>query len=118
MVFSSRVNWAGWSGASNFGANCEESFDTQGADLYGQYGCGDHTAACADGPERYRDAYRHVRAIFDAEGVSNAAWVWVANMTDFFFLEFSDTFTLEFVSCYLPCLTINDNFHSQWINKK
>jgi beta-mannanase len=34
---------------------------------------------CADGPERYRDVYRHIHDIFATEGVTNVEWAWVVN---------------------------------------
>jgi hypothetical protein len=33
-----------------------------------------------DGPERYVDAYRHIRHVFDSIGVPNISWVWCPNV--------------------------------------
>ncbi len=74
--------WAGWSGALNFGSDCVPY--TQVSDLYGHYGCIDaNDIGCADGPERYRDVFRHIHDIFEDEGVTNVAWVWVVNHEPF-----------------------------------
>lgn len=51
-------SWFPWSGAWN----------GRDADEYGEHGC-------PDGPERFRDAYRRVVAIFRGEGASNVTWV-------------------------------------------
>lgn len=52
-------NWFPWSGVCNGGAR---------TDGYG-------SANAADGPERFRDAYRHIIDIFDAEGAQNVTWM-------------------------------------------
>lgn len=71
-------NWAGWSGAYNFGSDCVTY--TQVSDLYASYGCIEtERIDCADGPERYRDMYRHIHDIFATEGVTNVTWAWVVN---------------------------------------
>jgi hypothetical protein len=84
LSFAGEMNgdWAGWSGANNFGPDCGQTY-TETPDLYGQYGCDMPTTVCADGPERYRDMYRHIRDIFAAESVANASWVWVVNHESF-----------------------------------
>jgi len=72
-------NWAGWSGAKNFGPNCDQTY-TETIDLYGYYGCDDPSQiGCADGPERYRDMYRLIHSIFVSQGVTNVTWAWVVN---------------------------------------
>jgi hypothetical protein len=71
-------NWAGWSGAKNFGPDCSQTY-TETDDLFGYYGCTDPVPECLDGPERYRDMYRHFYNIFKDEGVTNVFWVWVVN---------------------------------------
>lgn len=72
--------WPGWAGARNFGPDCTQTY-TQATDLYGHYGCTDTTKIeCADGPERYIAAYRHIHDTFAITGgVTNATWVWVVN---------------------------------------
>ncbi len=77
-------DWAAWSGAKNFGLNCDQTYD-QTKDLYGQYegGCADPIIGCADGPERYRDMYRHIHDIFSEAGVTNITWIWVVNHASF-----------------------------------
>jgi len=71
-------NWAGWSGFYNFGPNCVTR--TQVTDLFASYGCTDKTRVeCADGPERYRNMYRHIHNLFATEGVTNVTWAWVVN---------------------------------------
>lgn len=77
-------DWAAWSGAKNFGLNCGQTY-TQTTDLYGQYegGCADPVIGCADGPERYRDMYRHIHDIFAEVGATNVTWVWVVNHASF-----------------------------------
>jgi hypothetical protein len=77
-------DWAAWSGAKNFGPNCDQTY-TQTIDLYGQYdaGCADPVIGCADGPERYRDMYRHIHDIFVEVGATNVTWVWVVNHASF-----------------------------------
>jgi hypothetical protein len=82
--FAGEMNgdWAGWSGAKNFGPGCSQTY-TETSDLYGQYGCVTETIECADGPERYRDMYRHIHDIFATEGVTNVTWVWVVNHESF-----------------------------------
>ncbi len=52
-------NWFPWSGVCNGGER---------EDGYG-------LANAADGPERFRDAYRHIIDIFNAEGAQNVTWV-------------------------------------------
>jgi hypothetical protein len=78
-------NWAGWSGAKNFGPNCITYTEyTEVADLYTYYGCTNtDQITCADGPERYRDIYTHVYNIFASEEVTNVTWVWVVNHESF-----------------------------------
>jgi hypothetical protein len=71
-------NWAGWSGTYNFGSDCVTH--TQVSNLYSHYGCTDaERIECADGPERYRDMYRHIYDIFASQGVTNVTWAWVVN---------------------------------------
>jgi hypothetical protein len=80
LSFAGEMNgdWAEWSGAYNFGPNCVTY--TQVADLYASYGCTDtERIECVDGPERYRDMYRHIHSIFTTEGVTNVVWAWVVN---------------------------------------
>ena len=57
-------DWFPWSGAFNGGARTD--------------GYGD--PHYPDGPERYRDAYRHIIDIFRAEGVTRATWVFHVNL--------------------------------------
>jgi len=57
-------DWFAWSGKLN-GANTKDGYGDK--NLY-------------DGPERYRDAYRHLIDIFRAEGVHNVTWFFHANM--------------------------------------
>jgi beta-mannanase len=52
-------NWFYWSGICNGGKT---------KDKYGD-------PALADGPEKYRDAYRHIINIFREEGANNVTWV-------------------------------------------
>ena len=75
-------NWAGWSGAKNFGLDCDRTY-TQTTDLYAHYGCTTPAIECAAGPERYRDMYRHIHHIFATEGVTNVTWIWVVNHESF-----------------------------------
>jgi hypothetical protein len=76
-------NWAGWSGAYNFGPNCVTYTEVSDL-LYTSYGCTDTSQiACADGPERYRDMYRRIYEIFANQGVTNVTWVWVVNHESF-----------------------------------
>jgi hypothetical protein len=75
-------DWAGWSGAKNFGFDCDQTY-TETTDLYGCYGCSDPVVECADGPERYRDMSRHVHDIFVSQGVTNVTWVWVVSHESF-----------------------------------
>jgi len=84
LSFAGEMNgdWAGWSGAKNFGPDCSRTY-TETSDLYGQYGCVTPTIECTDGPERYRDMYRHIHDIFATEGVTNVTWVWVVNHEPF-----------------------------------
>ena len=65
MEFGTEVNgnWFQWSGACNGGAT------TTG------YGSPD----VADGPERFRDAYRHIVMLFRAEGAGFVTWVFHVN---------------------------------------
>lgn len=56
-------NWFGWSGVFNGGATTD--------------GYGDPTYP--DGPERYRDAYRHIIDIFRSEGVKHITWFFHAD---------------------------------------
>ncbi len=67
MEFGTEVNgdWFPWSGACNGGGN-----------LTG-YG----SPKMADGPERFRDAYRHLIDIFREEGANNVTWVLHLNST-------------------------------------
>jgi len=51
-------NWFGWSGIFN------------GADTKEEYGDPNYY----DGPERYRDAYRHIIELFDEEEVTHITW--------------------------------------------
>lgn len=76
-------NWSRWSGAKNFGPDCNQTY-LEAADLCGHYGCDDcNRIECYDGPERYRDMYRHVHDIFVAQDVTNVTWVWVVNHESF-----------------------------------
>lgn len=61
MEFGTEVNgnWFPWSGYCNGGAKL---------DGYG-------SPELADGPERFRDAYRHLIDLFRSEGVNNVTWV-------------------------------------------
>jgi len=61
MEFGTEVNgdWFPWSGACNGGGN--------------RTGYG--SPKLADGPERFRDAYRHLIDIFREEGARNVTWV-------------------------------------------
>jgi hypothetical protein len=56
-------DWFSWSGFQNGGGITT--------------GYGD--SAVADGPERYRDAYRHIINIFRAQGADNITWVFHLN---------------------------------------
>ncbi len=60
-------NWFGWSGVLNGGGK---------TDGYGN-------ANYPDGPERYRDAYRHIIDIFRSEGVKNITWFFHYNYQSF-----------------------------------
>jgi beta-mannanase len=72
-------DWPRWAGAKNFGPNCTQTY-TETDNLYGYYGCTDPVVECADGPERYRDMYRHIHDTFAITvGVTNVTWVWVVN---------------------------------------
>jgi len=84
LSFAGEMNgdWAGWSGAKNFGSTCDQTY-TETTSLCGHYGCDDPVIECADGPERYRAMYRHVHDIFVTEGVTNVTWVWVVNHESF-----------------------------------
>jgi len=61
VEFGTEVNgdWFPWSGLFNGGSETEEYGDT----------------ITADGPERFRDAYRHIIDLFRNEGVNNITWV-------------------------------------------
>ncbi len=65
MEFGTEVNgdWFPWSGACNGGGK--------------RTGYG--SPRLADGPERFRDAYRHIINIFRSEGVQNVTWVFHVN---------------------------------------
>lgn len=65
MEFGTEMNgdWFPWSGACN------------GGGTRGGYGSG----RLADGPERFRDAYRHLIDIFRQEGAYNVTWVFHIN---------------------------------------
>ena len=84
LGFAGEMNgdWAGWSGAKNFGRDCNQTY-TETTNLYAHYGCITPTIECADGPERYRDMYRHIHHIFATEGVTDASWIWVVNHESF-----------------------------------
>ena len=58
-------DWFSWSGVFNGGATTDD------------YGDPDYP----DGPERYRDAYRHIIDIFNAQGVTNVTWFFHFNLT-------------------------------------
>jgi len=60
-------NWFGWSGAFN------------GASTTDAYGKNDYP----DGPERYRDAYRHIITLFKAEGVRHLTWFFHFNWVSY-----------------------------------
>lgn len=61
VEFGTEVNgdWFPWSGMLNGGGGTEEYGDPN----------------TADGPERFRDAYRHIIDLFRNEGVNNITWV-------------------------------------------
>lgn len=61
VEFGTEVNgdWFPWSGIVNGGKETEEYGDPN----------------TADGPERFRDAYRHIIDLFRSEGVNNITWV-------------------------------------------
>lgn len=65
VEFGTEVNgdWFSWNGTYNGGAT---------KDKYGD-------ATVADGPERFRDAYRHIIDLFRGEGVRNITWVYHVN---------------------------------------
>ncbi len=65
VEFGTEVNgeWFPWNGKWN------------GGGATGGYG----DPVQADGPERFRDAYRHVVDLFRAEGVNNVTWVYHVN---------------------------------------
>lgn len=65
MEFGTEVNgnWFPWSGVCN------------GGEQRTAYG----SPQLADGPERFRDAYRHIIDLFRAEGVHNVTWVFHVN---------------------------------------
>ncbi len=60
-------DWFPWSGVFN------------GGDTLAGYG----DALKADGPERFRDAYRHIIDLFRSEGVENVTWVFHVNSENF-----------------------------------
>lgn len=60
-------DWFAWSGIFN------------GGDILDGYG----DPAKADGPERFRDAYRHIIDLFRAQGVGNVTWVFHVNSANF-----------------------------------
>lgn len=61
VEFGTEVNgdWFPWNGRYN------------GGGVTGRYG----DPAMADGPERFRDAYRHIVSLFRREGVRNVTWI-------------------------------------------
>jgi hypothetical protein len=61
VEFGAEVNgdWFSWSGLHNGGGETNKYGDP----------------ALPDGPERYRDAYRHIINLFRAQGVNNITWV-------------------------------------------
>src|SRR5207253_7454061 len=61
VEFGAEVNgdWFPWNGKHNGGSSAKKYGDPK----------------LADGPERYRDAYRHIIDLFRAEGVDNITWV-------------------------------------------
>jgi hypothetical protein len=65
MEFGTEVNgsWFSWNGKYNGGGNKKEYGDPK------KY----------DGPERFRDAYRHIIDIFRNEGAKNVTWVYHVN---------------------------------------
>lgn len=58
--------WFPWNGSWNGGGETRGYGDT----------------ALADGPERFRDAYRHIIGICDGQGADNITWVFHANYHD------------------------------------
>jgi beta-mannanase len=60
-------DWFAWSGIFN------------GGDILDGYG----DPAKADGPERFRDAYRHIIDLFRTQGVGNVTWVFHVNSANF-----------------------------------
>lgn len=68
VEYGTEVNgdWFPWSGAWNGGGETA--------------GYGDSDAA--DGPERYRDAYRHIVKVMRGQGATNITWVFHANGDD------------------------------------
>ncbi len=60
-------DWFGWSGVYNGGRRTD--------------GYGD--PSFPDGPERYRDAYRHIIELFRSEGVHNVTWFFHPNSESF-----------------------------------
>ena len=68
VTFTIEMNgyWFPWSGIYNGGAN--------------KTGYGDPNLA--DGPERYRDAYRHIIDLFKKEGVKHITWFFVPDTMD------------------------------------
>lgn len=64
VEFGTEVNnYFPWSGRNNGGAKTTDYGDP----------------AWPDGPERFRDAYRHIVAVFRAEGASNVTWFFHAD---------------------------------------
>ncbi|MEE9339361.1 MAG: glycosyl hydrolase [Methylococcaceae bacterium] len=68
VTFTIEMNgyWFPWSGIYNGGAR---------KDGYGD-------KSLADGPERYRDAYRHIINLFKAEKVTNITWFFIPDTLD------------------------------------
>jgi len=60
-----------WSGLGNFGPLSNRMWN-EVDNLYAYYG----DPKKPDGPERYVDAWKHIRNIFDKTVVKNAVWVW------------------------------------------
>jgi len=58
-------------GPNNFGPNGDNKWN-EVDDLYRYYG----DPKRPDGPERYIDAWRHVRDLFERAGARNIVWVW------------------------------------------
>jgi len=64
-------SWTPYSGANNFGLYGDKTWK-EADDLYKYYG----DPKKADGPERYVDAWRRIRKVFDKTGANNIEWVW------------------------------------------